>query len=100
MQLSCCSCAFIPQLLLALADNSISTKGTKSGTFVMYNCARLATLFEGYRCSVEKGLYPTFPPVSSLDFSLLHDEVSTPAGWSAQGRKLGLSLPAPFSPTG
>ncbi|XP_045352753.1 DALR anticodon-binding domain-containing protein 3 isoform X1 [Leopardus geoffroyi] len=68
-----CSCAPIPQLLLALAD-SISTKGTKSGTFVMYNCARLATLFEGYRHSMEQGLYPTFPPVSSLDFSLLQDE--------------------------
>lgn len=46
----------------------------------MYNCARLATLFEGYKCSVEQGLYPTFPPVSSLDFSLLRDEVSTPPG--------------------
>ncbi|XP_023979752.1 DALR anticodon-binding domain-containing protein 3 isoform X5 [Physeter macrocephalus] len=62
------------QLLLALADSSISTKGTKSGTFVMYNCARLATLFESYKCSMERGLYPTFPPVSNLDFSLLHDE--------------------------
>lgn len=71
-----CSCVPIPQLLLALADSSISTKGTKSGTFVMYNCARLATLFEGYRHSMERGLYPTFPPVSSLDFSLLQDEVS------------------------
>ncbi|XP_066900400.1 DALR anticodon-binding domain-containing protein 3 isoform X6 [Kogia breviceps] len=65
------------QLLLALAD-SISTKGTKSGTFVMYNCARLATLFESYKCSMEQGLYPTFPPVSSLDFSLLHDEHPSP----------------------
>uniref|UniRef100_A0A8C9AT76 DALR anticodon binding domain containing 3 n=1 Tax=Prolemur simus TaxID=1328070 RepID=A0A8C9AT76_PROSS len=62
------------QLLLALSDSSISTKGTKSGTFVMYNCARLATLFESYKLSMEQGLYPTFPPVSSLDFSLLHDE--------------------------
>ncbi|XP_012509609.1 PREDICTED: DALR anticodon-binding domain-containing protein 3 isoform X3 [Propithecus coquereli] len=62
------------QLLLALSDSGISTKGTKSGTFVMYNCARLATLFESYKCSMEQGLYPTFPPVSSLDFSLLHDE--------------------------
>ncbi|XP_008563972.1 PREDICTED: DALR anticodon-binding domain-containing protein 3 [Galeopterus variegatus] len=62
------------QLLLALANSSISTKGTKSGTFVMYNCARLATLFEGFTHSVEQGLYPTFPPVSSLDFSLLRDE--------------------------
>ncbi|XP_032723891.1 DALR anticodon-binding domain-containing protein 3 isoform X3 [Lontra canadensis] len=62
------------QLLLALADGSISTKGTKSGTFVMYNCARLATLFEGYKHSTEQGLYPAFPPVSGLDFSLLQDE--------------------------
>ncbi|XP_036905668.1 DALR anticodon-binding domain-containing protein 3 isoform X7 [Sturnira hondurensis] len=61
------------QLLVALAE-SISTKGTKSGTFVMYNCARLATLFEGYKHSVEQGLYPAFPPVSSLDFSLLREE--------------------------
>ncbi|XP_059520777.1 DALR anticodon-binding domain-containing protein 3 isoform X4 [Myotis daubentonii] len=61
------------QLLLDLAD-SISTKGTKSGTFVMYNCARLATLFEGYQRGVQQGLYPTFPPVSSLDFSLLREE--------------------------
>ncbi|KAK2091115.1 DALR anticodon-binding domain-containing protein 3 [Saguinus oedipus] len=62
------------QILLALADSNISRKGTKSGTFVMYNCARLATLFESCKCSMEQGLYPTFPPVSSLDFSLLHDE--------------------------
>ncbi|XP_007953501.1 DALR anticodon-binding domain-containing protein 3 [Orycteropus afer afer] len=62
------------QLLLTLADRSVSTKGTKSGTFVMYNCARLATLFESYKDSMKQGLYPPFPPVSSLDFSLLHDE--------------------------
>lgn len=74
------SCSPIPQLLLALADSSISTKGTKSGTFVMYNCARLATLFEGYKRNMEQGLYPTFPAVNSLDFSLLQDEVSAPPG--------------------
>uniref|UniRef100_A0A8C6G531 DALR anticodon binding domain containing 3 n=1 Tax=Mus spicilegus TaxID=10103 RepID=A0A8C6G531_MUSSI len=63
-----------PQSQLLLAHSTISTKGTKSGTFVMYNCARLATLFEGYKHGMEQGLYPTFPLVSSLDFSLLHDE--------------------------
>ncbi|KAM6160097.1 LOW QUALITY PROTEIN: DALR anticodon-binding domain-containing protein 3 [Erethizon dorsatum] len=63
-----------PQGQLLLTDSSVSTKGTKSGIFVMYNCARLATLFEGYKCNVEQGLYPTFPSVKSLDFSLLHDE--------------------------
>lgn len=63
-----------PQSQLILANDSISTKGTKSGTFVMYNCARLATLFESYKRNMEQGLYPAFPPVSNLDFSLLHDE--------------------------
>ncbi|XP_040850365.1 DALR anticodon-binding domain-containing protein 3 [Ochotona curzoniae] len=62
------------QLSLTLDDSSISTKGTKSGTFVMYNCARLATLFDGYTRSKEQGLYPALPPVASLDFSLLQDE--------------------------
>lgn len=67
-------CSYIPIPQLLLAHSTISTKGTKSGTFVMYNCARLATLFEGYKHGMEQGLYPTFPLVSSLDFSLLHDE--------------------------
>ncbi|XP_036984276.2 DALR anticodon-binding domain-containing protein 3 isoform X3 [Artibeus jamaicensis] len=29
---------------------------------------------QGYKRSVEQGLYPAFPPVSSLDFSLLREE--------------------------
>ncbi|XP_036288225.1 DALR anticodon-binding domain-containing protein 3 isoform X2 [Pipistrellus kuhlii] len=61
------------QLLLDLAD-SMSTKGPRSGTFVLYNCARLATLFAGYQRGLEQGLYPPFPPASSLDFSLLREE--------------------------
>lgn len=92
-----CSCAIL-QLLVALADG-ISTKGTKSGTFVMYNCARLATLFEGYKRSVEQGLYPAFPPVSSLDFSLLREEVSAPLSSSA-ARRLRQALSAAFSQQG
>uniref|UniRef100_A0A8D2M5W6 DALR anticodon binding domain containing 3 n=1 Tax=Zonotrichia albicollis TaxID=44394 RepID=A0A8D2M5W6_ZONAL len=36
----------------------ISTKGTKSGAFVMYNCARLATLFSTFQRAVEQGTYP------------------------------------------
>ncbi|XP_063466131.1 DALR anticodon-binding domain-containing protein 3 isoform X5 [Symphalangus syndactylus] len=81
------------QLFLALADSSISTKGTKSGTFVMYNCARLATLFESYKCSMEQGLYPTFPPVSSLDFSLLHDEYPPLSGSAEPDSSAGLHSP-------
>ncbi|XP_074054001.1 DALR anticodon-binding domain-containing protein 3 isoform X2 [Macrotis lagotis] len=68
------STAHRSQMSLDLEDTSISTKGTKSGAFVMYNCARLATLFDGYQRGVEQGLYPAFPSVSELDFSLLREE--------------------------
>uniref|UniRef100_G1KM93 DALR anticodon binding domain containing 3 n=1 Tax=Anolis carolinensis TaxID=28377 RepID=G1KM93_ANOCA len=43
------------QVLLDVEEASISTKGTKSGAFVMYNCARLATLFETYKRAEEQG---------------------------------------------
>ncbi|XP_027692876.1 DALR anticodon-binding domain-containing protein 3 [Vombatus ursinus] len=68
------STAHRSQMSLDLEETSISTKGTKSGAFVMYNCARLATLFDGYQRGVEQGLYPAFPDVSELDFSLLREE--------------------------
>ncbi|XP_043835855.1 DALR anticodon-binding domain-containing protein 3 isoform X2 [Dromiciops gliroides] len=68
------STAHRSQMSLDLEDTSISTKGTKSGAFVMYNCARLATLFDGYQRGVEQGLYPAFPDVSEMDFSLLREE--------------------------
>ncbi|XP_038668176.1 DALR anticodon-binding domain-containing protein 3 isoform X2 [Scyliorhinus canicula] len=53
---------------------NISTKGTKSGAFVMYNCARLATLFDHFHKSVQQGLYPKFPETSQLNFSALQEE--------------------------
>lgn len=96
-----------PQITLDLENNSISTKGTKSGAFVMYNCARLATLFNAFQRAVEQGehqphlgpltasllgpqglfwaqqspcftgTYPPLPPASELNFSCLREEVST-----------------------
>lgn len=33
----------------------MSTKGPRGGVFVMYNCARLHTLFDSYERGVEKG---------------------------------------------
>ncbi|XP_010177939.1 PREDICTED: DALR anticodon-binding domain-containing protein 3, partial [Mesitornis unicolor] len=63
-----------PQITLNLEDSSISTKGTKSGAFVMYNCARLATLFGTYQRAVERGTYPPLPPASELNFSCLREE--------------------------
>uniref|UniRef100_A0A8C3V6N8 DALR anticodon binding domain containing 3 n=1 Tax=Catharus ustulatus TaxID=91951 RepID=A0A8C3V6N8_CATUS len=62
------------QITLDLENNSISTKGTKSGAFVMYNCARLATLFNAFQQAVEQGTYPPLPPVSELNFSCLREE--------------------------
>ncbi|NXL20725.1 DALD3 protein, partial [Setophaga kirtlandii] len=68
------STAHRSQITLDLENNSISTKGTKSGAFVMYNCARLATLFSTFQRAVEQGTYPPLPPVSDLNFSCLREE--------------------------
>ncbi|KAM4650522.1 DALR anticodon-binding domain-containing protein 3 [Discoglossus pictus] len=59
---------------LDLEDSNITTKGTKSGAFVMYNCARLSTMFESYSCAVSQGLYPKFPPSEELDYTTLREE--------------------------
>ncbi|NXH13591.1 DALD3 protein, partial [Bucco capensis] len=68
------STAHRSQITLDLGDSSISTKGTKSGAFVMYNCARLATLFDTYQRAVEQGMYPPLPPASELKYSCLREE--------------------------
>ncbi|XP_010122064.1 PREDICTED: DALR anticodon-binding domain-containing protein 3, partial [Chlamydotis macqueenii] len=68
------STAHRSQITLDLEDSSISTKGTKSGAFVMYNCARLATLFDTYERAVQRGTYPPLPPASELNFSCLREE--------------------------
>uniref|UniRef100_UPI00358FA3A9 DALR anticodon-binding domain-containing protein 3 isoform X2 n=1 Tax=Myxine glutinosa TaxID=7769 RepID=UPI00358FA3A9 len=44
------------------------------GTFVMYNSARLGTLFANYRRGRRNGIYPDLPKVSSLDYMLLREE--------------------------
>ncbi|NXS98901.1 DALD3 protein, partial [Jacana jacana] len=68
------STAHRSQITLDLEDSSISTKGTKSGAFVLYNCARLATLFDTYQRAVEQGTYPPLPPASEVNFSCLREE--------------------------
>ncbi|NXD81703.1 DALD3 protein, partial [Halcyon senegalensis] len=74
------STAHRSQVTLDLEDSSISTKGTKSGAFVMYNCARLATLFDTFERAVERGTYPPLPPVSEVNFSCLREEASAEKG--------------------
>ncbi|NWU97459.1 DALD3 protein, partial [Upupa epops] len=68
------STAHRSQITLDLEDSSISTKGTKSGAFVMYNCARLATLFNNYERAVEQGTYPPLPPPLEQNYSCLREE--------------------------
>ncbi|XP_029579313.1 DALR anticodon-binding domain-containing protein 3-like isoform X1 [Salmo trutta] len=63
-----------PVTLDVQREGSVSTKGPRGGVFVMYNCARLHTLFDSYERVVEKGLYPEIPEGSQLDFSALKEE--------------------------
>ncbi|XP_075687849.1 DALR anticodon-binding domain-containing protein 3 isoform X2 [Rhinoderma darwinii] len=62
------------QVNLNLEEANITTKGTKSGAFVMYNCARLATMFDHYNGAVSQGFYPEFPPAAELNYSSLREE--------------------------
>lgn len=85
-------------------EGSVSIKGPRGGVFVMYNCARLHTLFDGYQRGVDNGelairlpgylnsvktvclfvlfvgVYPEIPEGSQLDFSALKEEVPPPRG--------------------
>ncbi|XP_010764708.1 DALR anticodon-binding domain-containing protein 3 [Notothenia coriiceps] len=63
-----------PVTLDVQREGGVSTKGPRGGVFVMYNCARLHTLFDSYERGVEKGLYPEIPDTSKLDFSALKEE--------------------------
>ncbi|XP_070193746.1 DALR anticodon-binding domain-containing protein 3-like [Littorina saxatilis] len=46
----------------------------RSGPFVLYNCARLATLLQSFEQQVEQGVYPDLPDPSEIDFGLLREE--------------------------
>ncbi|XP_041459923.1 DALR anticodon-binding domain-containing protein 3-like [Lytechinus variegatus] len=46
----------------------------RNGVFVVYNYARLSTLFARFEEEVNKGTYPALPPVESIDFSTLKEE--------------------------
>ncbi|XP_076860058.1 DALR anticodon-binding domain-containing protein 3 isoform X2 [Brachyhypopomus gauderio] len=63
-----------PVTLEVQREGGVSTKGPRGGVFVMYNCARLHTLFSSYEKGVEQGLYPEVPAGSELDFSALKEE--------------------------
>jgi len=67
--------------ILSVAPNSEvkiniceSSREFRQATFVLYNCARLAKLFQNFEQNVQKGVYPPLPPVKDVDFNLLRDE--------------------------
>ncbi|KAM9474915.1 DALR anticodon-binding domain-containing protein 3 isoform 2-T2 [Clarias gariepinus] len=63
-----------PVTLDVQREVGVSTKGPRGGVFVMYNCARLHTLFSSYEKGVEQGIYPEIPAGTELDFSSLKEE--------------------------
>ncbi|KAL2103857.1 hypothetical protein ACEWY4_000725 [Coilia grayii] len=63
-----------PVTLDVQREGGVSTKGPRGGVFVMYNCARLHTLFSSYEKGVQEGIYPEIPECSELDFSSLKEE--------------------------
>ncbi|TSO77713.1 DALR anticodon-binding domain-containing protein 3 [Bagarius yarrelli] len=63
-----------PVTLDVQREMGVSTKGPRGGVFVMYNCARLHTLFSSYEKGVEHGVYPEIPAGTELDFSSLKEE--------------------------
>ncbi|XP_062854526.1 DALR anticodon-binding domain-containing protein 3 [Trichomycterus rosablanca] len=63
-----------PVTLDTQREGGVSTKGPRGGVFVMYNCARLHTLFSSYEKAVEQGVYPEIPAATELAFSDLKEE--------------------------
>ncbi|XP_058246094.1 DALR anticodon-binding domain-containing protein 3 [Hemibagrus wyckioides] len=63
-----------PVTLDVQREVGVSTKGPRGGVFVMYNCARLHTLFSSYEKGVQQGIYPEIPAGTELDFSSLKEE--------------------------
>ncbi|KFB53333.1 AGAP003132-PA-like protein [Anopheles sinensis] len=46
---------------------------TKGAAFILYNFARLVSIFKKYRLMMEQEGYPRIPPVDEVDFGLLTD---------------------------
>ncbi|KAI8511205.1 DALR anticodon-binding domain-containing protein 3 [Branchiostoma belcheri] len=68
------SCQNIAKLDLSIKESGEGPQDNKGGAFILYNCARLATLFKHYQQDVQAGVYPDLPDISSVDLSLLKEE--------------------------
>lgn len=47
----------------------------KGAAFILYNCARLATLFKEFDKKVSRNVYPKLPELDEVDFGLLNEMV-------------------------
>ena len=52
-----------------------------TGSFFLYNNARLVTLFAKYHKCVAKGFYPPLPNLSDINFALLKDDAEWDLCW-------------------
>ena len=55
----------------SVRSGSSSRGAVDTALFIMYNCARLATLFQHFTEAVSKGKYRDLPDLSHVDWSLL-----------------------------
>ncbi|XP_072017674.1 DALR anticodon-binding domain-containing protein 3-like [Amphiura filiformis] len=64
------------QVKLDVSDSkqNSSWPDSRDGVFVMYNYARLATLFSNYDQEVTNGTYPPLPSLTSIDFATLRED--------------------------
>lgn len=68
-------CRCMVKLDLSQDEATGSSVGdSRAGSFVMYNCARLSTLFVHFEAGVQNGLYPSLPDIMTIDFSTLREE--------------------------
>uniref|UniRef100_A0A1Y1KHR4 DALR anticodon binding domain-containing protein n=2 Tax=Photinus pyralis TaxID=7054 RepID=A0A1Y1KHR4_PHOPY len=55
--------------------NDFSSSCSKGASFILYNCARLATLLKEFQRKVELKSYPELPDLDKIDFSVLTQPV-------------------------
>lgn len=61
-----------PVILSSLIGSSGTSKGA---SFILYNSARLETIFNKFNKKVTEGYYPELPPFDQINLSLLKEEV-------------------------
>ncbi|KAL4226783.1 DALR anticodon-binding domain-containing protein 3 [Mactra antiquata] len=66
------SCVHRNTLKLDISEDE--DRSQSDGSFVMYNYARLSTLFKHFNEAVYDGTYPPLPPVDEIDFKTLREE--------------------------